>query len=295
MLSKVTRHTPPELLEDFLAAVEWIASAGFAVERGRVSEYQRVLTKAVDRYESHGWAFEDQHHEQQVCTTLLETREFISIHRGLAGFSDSAALKEIPLLLKGPFLPNDELATSSSNRPRNIGFELYLAALFSAAGIQPIYGTNADLCFEHNGHVFFVEAKRPSVPHRSCKLIKEANKQLKQRLKSSKNEMTRGLIALDLTKVVNPNNRVTPIESAGHLDLLMLGEVERQIEALRSHWNDRRHPDVVGALLNFKLLTQFGPNHDLVTVRWVSFVQFSHDHAISGLHEKLNSVIRKIC
>lgn len=295
MLSRVTRHTPPELLEDFNAAVAWIASVGFAVERGRIAEYQRVLTKAVDRYEMHGWAFENQEHAQQVCTTLLETRELVSIHRGLSGLAESAALREIPHFLKGPFQPTNELSGNSSNRPRNIGFELYLTALFTSANMQPIYGTDADLCFEHNGHLFFVEAKRPSAPHRVSKLIKDASKQLKQRLKSSKDDTARGLIALDLTKVINPANKVMPVTNAGHLDLLMYGEAEKQINTLSAYWHDRRHRNVVGVMLNFRLLTQLGPNGDLVTLRWVSFVRLSDDHALSGLPEKLNGVIRHIC
>lgn len=295
MLSQVTRHTPSELLEDFNAAVAWIASIGFSVERGRIAEYQRVLTKSVERFDLYGWAFESQTHAQQVCTTLLEIREFVSIHRGLSGLSGSAVLREIPYLLKGPFQPTDELSESSSNRPRNIGFELYLAALFASANMHPIYGTDADLCFEHNGHLFFVEAKRPSAPHRVGRLIKDANKQLKQRLKSSRDNMTRGLIALDLTKVINPANKVMPVVNAAHLDLLMYGEAEKQINSLSAYWHDRRHRDVVGVMLNFRLLIQLGPNGDLVTVRWVSFVLLREDQALSELSEKLAGVIRHIC
>ena len=296
MRSQVTHHEIKELLHDFNAAVNWVASVGFPIERGRVAEYRKILSRVSARFETHRWNdFEDQEYAKQVCTTLLEIRELVSIHRGLAGISDPAELHAMHHFLKGPFSPINESANSSSNRPRNVGFELYLTALFAYAKMMPIYGTDADLCFKHNDYTFFVEAKRPMFSHSINAAIKDANKQLTRRLQGTQYTMTRGLIALDLSKVINPHNKVMPVWNTHHLDQLMNGETKLQIDALAKYWHKGRSDKTIGVLLHFRLLTQFSPNGDLNTVRWISFVQFKNDDALSGLDKKLQDVIRHIC
>ncbi|MFA0919849.1 MULTISPECIES: hypothetical protein [Pseudomonas syringae group] len=296
MQSEVTPHAMNELALDFNAAVDWVSSAGFPVERGRIAEYRKILIRLAERFEVHRWDdLKDQDFAKQVCTVLLETRELVSIHRGLSSVSDPTDLHTIRLFLKGPFSPINETAKNSSNRPRNIGFELYLTALFAYAKMTPIYGTDADLCFKHNTATFFVEAKRPMFSHSINAAIKDANKQLKRRLEGTQNALAKGLIALDLSKVINPKDKVMPVRDTYHLDQLMNGETKRQINALARYWHINRSDNTVGVLLHFRLLTQFGINGDLNTLRWVSLVQLSSDDALSGLDGKLQDVIRHIC
>lgn len=296
MQSQVTRHTIKELSLDFNAAVEWVASVGFPIERGRIADYRKMLTKVADRFDIHRWDdFEDQEYAKQVCTVLLEVRELVSIHRGLSDISDPADLHAMRHFLKGPFKPTDESVNNSSNRPRNIGFELYLTALFAYAKLMPIYGTDADLCFEHNDYTFFVEAKRPMFSHSINAAIKDANKQLTRRLEGTQSTMARGLIALDLSKIINPRDKVMPVRDTRHLDQLMNGETQLQIGDLARYWHKGRNSGTVGVLLHFRLLTQFEPNGDLNTVRWISFVQLSHDDALRDLNTRLQGVIRHIC
>lgn len=296
MQSQVTRHTIKELSLDFNAAVEWVASVGFPIERGRIADYRKMLTKVADRFDIHRWDdFEDYEYAKQVCTVLLEVRELVSIHRGLSDISDPADLHAMRHFLKGPFKPTDESVNNSSNRPRNIGFELYLTALFAYAKLMPIYGTDADLCFEHNDYTFFVEAKRPMFSHSINAAIKDANKQLTRRLEGTQSTMARGLIALDLSKIINPRDKVMPVRDTRHLDQLMNGETQLQIGDLARYWHKGRNSGTVGVLLHFRLLTQFEPNGDLNTVRWISFVQLSHDDALRDLNTRLQGVIRHIC
>jgi hypothetical protein len=296
MQSQVTPHAMKELALDFNAAVNWVASLGFPIDRGRIAEYRRILTKVADRFEAHRWGdLKDQKYAKQVCTVLLEIRELVSIHRGLSDMSNPTDLHAMRHFLKGPFSPADESVNNSSNRPRNMGFELYLTALFAYAKMMPIYETDADLCFKYNDHTFFVEAKRPMFSHSINAAIKDANKQLTRRLEGTQSTMSRGLIALDLSKIINPRDKVMPVRNTRHLDQLMNIETQLQINTLAQHWHKGRNDKTVGVLLHFRSLTQFGPNGDLNTVRWISFVQFSNDGALSGLYPKLQEVIRYIC
>lgn len=52
----------------------------------------------------------------------------------------------------------------------------------------------------HEGHTYFVEAKRPLYSHSIHAAIKDTNKQLTRRIEGVDEGMARGLIALDLSK-----------------------------------------------------------------------------------------------
>lgn len=296
MQSKVTPHTIPELTSNFEAALKWVHSVGFPVERGRLADYRRILKKLNDEFDVHGWGGgEGQAHMKDLCTVLLEVREIVSIYRGLSIDSQPDGLDEIRHYVKGPFRSVDESPRNSSNRPRNVGFELYLTALCAYAGLKPIYETDADLSFRHGGYTYFIEAKRPMYSHSMHAVIKDANKQLTRRLSGGKDGQARGLIALDLSKVINPHDKVMPVLDTAHLDRLMNAEAANRIEELNSEWHKNRAAGTVGVLLCFKLLTQFAPKRDLNTLRWISFVQFGSHPGLTELGSTLQSAIRHVC
>jgi hypothetical protein len=296
MSAEVTPHTLCEIAEDYESAVAWVNSIGFTVDRGRIAEYHKVITDLVKGFEANGLGnLEDSTHRERVYTALLEVRELVSIHRGLAVITDAQATTGLKHYLKGPFLPTDELARNASNRPRNIGFELYLNALFAYAGFRPTYNTTADLSFECMSQKFFVEAKRPTNAEAVEELITDANKQLLRQLKKSGNHKAMGLIALDLTKVINPESKVMPVFNEDHLHCLMYNEDKRQIERLSPSWHRRRHPRTVGVLLHYRLLTNFVPTGALSTLKWIGFVKLRDEPTLTEITAKLETVVRLIC
>lgn len=288
MRVEVNRHTLLEIAGDYEAAMGWIAAIGFPVERGRLAEYRSTITELSKNFETDGWGnLDDKIHRERVCTTLFEIRELVSIYRGLSSLTEPDATKGLQHYVKGPFSPISELASNSSNRARNLGFELYLNALFAFAGFRPTYATNADLSFTHRGQTFFVEAKRPTNQTTAAGSIKDANKQLSSRLKQLNNHHARGLIALDLTKVINPESRVMPVFSEDHLYELMFNEDKRQIDELRSHWHSSRHTRTIGVLIHYRMLTNFTETGALNTLKWIGFVMFRDEPSLSEINKKL--------
>jgi hypothetical protein len=296
MRAEVTPHTLLEIAADYEAAVSWLATVGFPVERGRLADYKKIVSRLAEDVPTQGWGdLSDPIRQDSVCTALLEVRELISIYRGLFGISDPAATRDIRLYFKGPFSPARELPHASSNRARNIGFELYLNALFAYAGYKPAYGTNADLSFTHQNQAFFLEAKRPTNAKAAEDLIDEANKQLSRRLKDLRSHKAKGIIALDLTKVINPDNKVILVSNEDHLHNLMYNEDRRQIDALSMIWHRKKHKRVVGVLLHYKLLTNFNPPGSLNTLKWIGSVKLEDDASIDEIGASLERVIRVIC
>ena len=296
MRAEITPHTLQEIAEDYEAAVSWLASAGFPIERGRLAEYRKAVDTLATDFPAHGWGdLSDAARRDLVCTTLLEVREMISIYRGLSGLDDPAATRDIKLYLKGPFSAVCEMPHNASNRPRNIGFELYLNALFAYAGFKPVYGTNADLSFNVEDQVFFVEAKRPTNAMAAADLISDANKQLTRRLNERHSHKAKGIIALDLTKIINPESKVLPVLNEAHLYDLMFNEDRRQIGALSEVWHSKKHKRVVGVLLHYRLLTNFNPPGSLNTLKWIGSVKLEDEPALDHIGAVLEKVVRAVC
>lgn len=296
MRAEVTPHTLQEIAAEYVTATSWLASIGFPVERGRLAEYKRVIASLSTDFPTHAWGdLSDVSRRDLVCTALLEVRELISIYKGLSQLVDRESVEGIAHYLKGPFSPKDELPHTSSNRPRNVGFELYLNALFAYAGFKPTYNSDADLSFTAYGQTYFIEAKRPASAKAVEGLIQDANRQLTRRLTSFHSDEGRGVIALDLTKVINPDNRLMQVFGEDHLHTLMYNEDKLQIEALSAHWHRKRHERVVGVLLHYKLLTNFLPAGTLNTLKWIGSVKLSADPSIDQIGPALENVIRIVC
>lgn len=294
---QVNKHTIQSLREDYEAAISWMADRGCPVARGRLAQYGATIADLASSFEASGWGdLADDQRRRQVCTTLLEIREVISIHRGLTAIPDPQATRALQRFLKGPFAAKDEVFHNSSNQARNIGFELYLNALFSFAGFEPKFDSAADLSFAHRGEVFFVEAKRPANVATAKRLTRDANRQLSNRLSGFAAQATKGLIALDLTKIINPDGEVMRVLSDDHLQDLMHNEADLQIGALRSTWHRHRHPRTVGALLHYRLMTNFVDTGALNTLRWVGVVKFVADEpALDDIDRLVGEAIKLLC
>ena len=296
MRAEVTPHTLDEIVDNYDAAVKWVESAGFPVDRGRHSDYQKTITTLQRQFPVKGWGdFADDIYRDRICTALLESREFVSIFRGLSASTDSSAVENLRHYIKGPALPTLEQAENSSNRARNYGFELYLNALFAHAGLRPEYGTNADLSFSIDQLRVFVEAKRPMTSQSIDNSLRVAIRQLVTRLKVHEAADRAGIIALDLSKVINPENRVLSVRNEGHLYQLMYAEDKLQLAKAFPTITKNLKPGIVGLLLHYRLLCSFQPSGSLNTLKWIGWVPFLEEPRLTDILLRLVKAVRAIC
>ena len=274
----------------------WLDSVGFKVERGRISQYKKTIERIHQSWDDDKWGdLNDNENRQEVTNILLEARELTSIYRGFSTQEKPEIDKNLKHYLKGPYLVTDEKAENASNRPRNLGFELYLNALFARAGLGLLYDTSADLSFVHDGITYHLEAKRPQYLNSVENNIIECNRQLTKRLNNSISKKGKGLIALDLSRVMNPTNDLFISPNKRDLELYMTAESEKRIAEFTGIWNKKRHKRTVAVLLHFKLLTLLQPRGDLVTVKWISTIHSRKDANFNEVESMLNAVIGEIC
>ena len=296
MRAEVTPHTLAEIAGNYQAAIAWVESIGFPVNRGRHDAYRKTIETLRTRFSTQGWGdFTNDAYRDEVCTALLESRELVSIYRGFSGSADANVLPQLRHYMKGPVFPIHEQAENSSNRARNFGFELYLTALFAYAGFEPTYGTNADLSFLTDRLRVFVEAKRPMTEHAVHTSLRIAMRQLASRFSEGDESDQAGIVALDLSKVINPRNLVMPVRNEDQLYELMYNEDKLQMDRLSPTVIKHIEPGVVGLLLHYRLLTVFEPHGALNTLKWIGWVPFIQDRGLDDIHVRLSGVVRHIC
>jgi hypothetical protein len=130
---------------------------------------------------------------------LTESEELVGALPYLQSISLERASSKFQALLQGPELPSDEDA--NSNYARNTMFELNLAARLTRAGLSVEPTGDADLEFMSDGIRWFGECKRPYRIETVESNVRDACRQLGQRLSASRLE-ARGLIAISLSRPV---------------------------------------------------------------------------------------------
>lgn len=195
-----------ELANEINDACVWLSDHGLNYPRTRVGEYKRHLNEMADYWEK------DRIEElltlrdfPTLMNSCHEASELSYIYRGLSSYSDLSVTKKLQEFIKGPTLCTRENA-SSSNRGRNIAFELHMAARFAAAGFSINMTSDADLIVSILDHEVFVECKRPQQNHQVNSNIKGALRQLEKRYPTATSpSQARGIIAFAIGKVFNPN------------------------------------------------------------------------------------------
>jgi len=199
---------------------EWLESLSIPASRGRIDRYARVLRKFADCRES-GTAEEwlARRGTGDLLNALIEAQELIVIHDELRARTNSEIERRLTACYKGPADARDEQPQSSSNRARNITFELYLGSQLLRAGLEVVFHSTGDLRFHALGREFFVECKRPQSAASVERLHAEAVRQLAARFSSASNpQSARGLVAISATKMFMGDSRIIPVSDRTRLD-----------------------------------------------------------------------------
>jgi hypothetical protein len=123
-----------------------------------------------------------------------------------------------------------EQETASGGEPRNILFELVMAAALKQAGFQVHLDQIGDVVFKISGLPCFMECKRVHSQQKLAERIKGAARQIGRRCDGSQDSRSAGVIAVDVSKLLNPGGRLFDAATRDALS----NEAERTLEAYRA-------------------------------------------------------------
>jgi hypothetical protein len=240
------------MAENLDAVARWLESVGFAISPTRVGVYRRHLALLANAPDAgsigHAIAKEG---VSAIVDSLFESNELCLIHRALEPIADPEVKARLASFIKGPIAYRDEKASASSNRARNIGFELRLGAHLLNAGLPVEFHPEGDLRFPYRNYEFFVECKRPQVGHQVNSRVKDALKQLSERYRGAVNpESARGIVAVSITKVVNPFGESHRTPTQDTLAESLSTAAQRFLEEHRPKWQRPADPRTLGCILD---------------------------------------------
>jgi hypothetical protein len=246
---------------------------GIAVDGTRAGYYQRILAEIAD-YHERGAINEliALRGIPPLINALTESTEFIDIHTGLSRAADLHMVPKLKQFCRGADMLRDETTAANQNQPRNVGFELLIAAAAASCGVDVSLEPPADLSLVGTNQRYFVECKRPFAERRLAKIIREGLKQLGRRYSSSASpEQARGILALSVSRIVNRGSLMLKVANEVDVDAEMDRIFNILIRRYEPCWltADRRTVAVLFELRTACELTDFSL---LITVRHHVFV-----------------------
>ncbi len=143
---------------------------------------------------------------------------------------------------------------SASNRARNIAFELLLCSKLAQVGIEFDLRPGSDVSAVFEKRPFLFECKRPQSESALEARVHNAFKQLERKYALPANSRARGIIALDITKVRNPEFDFYIQPDADALRIGLATVMDQFIERHNHLWQRKRNKKTIGVLLRFSVI-----------------------------------------
>lgn len=248
------QSTSYELFADDLdSALAWMQSLGIVYERTRVGEYKRAIDTLLKIYQS-----DDketiQNEFSKIVTAAFEASDLIAIHKGLAGSFDNELRARIERYAKGPNNYTQEITATSSNIARNVGFELLVMAKLVAAGIDINFEIKTDAAARFDNRSILFECKRPQSLGMLEANVKNAFRQLEGKYHNPVHLRHRGIIAIDISKLINPDFMLYEAQNATSLDAGLSQVVDNFIIENNHYWQTGRNKKTIAILLRLSLM-----------------------------------------
>lgn len=284
-----------DILRDLRDAISWAERRGLTINASsRVKGYLAHVEAIEQVWRSDGGeSLINKKSLPELVNSLMKADIIGQVVREIqeTNYIDEELLDGIGKICTGPPRTEDENDKTSTNRARNLFFEFRLGAQFLSGKLPVRFGGDADLQTAIDGRTFYVECKRPFTANKLGQLISDARDQLIKNF--SRNPLSFGVIALDLTRVVAPKegyiSYCEPNECHGWSAIRsgdFWGEHEIDIKKRLLRKLDHR---IVGLIIFFQF-----PTYRTMTRSWGTgfhqeFIGFAHEGHGLELFRKMSS------
>lgn len=256
--------------QKYLAALAWMRAIGVDIERGRTAHYEKILGYWKDAYRI---APDDEVKDvfPDFVSSVFEIDSFIKIHEAFGQFSVSLLEPLIHKLNKGVKGPIDiSNETSKSTTARNYIFEVAVAARLHMPikGVDAILDTPTDTGVKYENKKIWIECKRVTRASKLEANIKDASKQLETQLSKKTGSGHRGMVALDVTKIITAGDEILVAKDDSELLKSIQNKMDAFIEEYTNVWEGvykRRSPKIIGTIVNISLMASSENRNLLVT------------------------------
>ena len=247
------------IFEQYSAAMSWMEGLGVRLNSGRTSNYARVIQHWTDAYKTAS-AEEGRQIFPDFVSSMFEVFDFVGIHKAFG----SVPVHELALVIQklqkavnGPIDAADE--SPDSTAARNFLFEVAVAAKAHCPdrGVAAILDAKSDTGIRLDGRKLWIECKRVTSLEKIESNARKASSQLERVLAAETGAGHRGIVALDISKILNRGDKIYVTRDDDEL----LASVDRIMDQFIQQHSDiwqrvyqRRHRKIIGTIIRFSFM-----------------------------------------
>lgn len=255
----IPTETYEAIFEQYSAAMRWMAGLGIKLSPGRTSHYEKIVRHWKDAYKT-ATADEGRQIFPDFISSMFEVFDFVSIYKAFEGVPAhqlTSVTEKLQKGVNGPINAADE--TPDSTAARNFLFEAAVAAKAHRPdkGIGAILDARSDTGISLNGKKMWVECKRVTTVDKIESNARKASSQLETILAGEVGSGHRGIVALDVSKILNRGDKIFVTRNDNEL-LASVDRIMDQFIEEHSHiWQrvyERRHKKIIGTIIRFSFM-----------------------------------------
>jgi hypothetical protein len=156
----------------------------------------------------------------------------------------------------GPRSYTEEDVNTGSNEARNVTFELMVAERLHTGGLTLDPTMRADVAAKIGNRRLLIECKRPQSKKQLAQLVLRARDQLKRSYANAMRPGCYGLIAIDITKLSNPDFGILTDVERDEVGAVLTKHIHDLYEEHSSVWARVRDPKTGGLLIRLGVLAR---------------------------------------
>ncbi|MBU2965906.1 hypothetical protein Q4508_05440 [Amphritea sp. 2_MG-2023] len=248
------------IYQDYSDALEWMEQLGVDLGSGRTSNYLKMIRFWKDNYKT---ASTDEAKNQypDFVSSMFEVHDFIDIYKSFNNEKNqnlNEIVEKLKKGVKGPVNSSDE--TSKSTTARNFLFEALFSAKFHRpdSGVKAILNAESDTGIQIDKYKIWVECKRISTDAKIKSNVRKASKQLDQIIKKQRGSGHRGIVALEITRILNPDDELL----VSNDDLSLSRSVDKMMDDFvlkySSIWQEiytKKSNKILGIVIRFSFMS----------------------------------------
>ena len=262
------------IFAQYSAAIAWMKGIGVNIGPGRTSHYEKIVGYWKDAHKT-ATAEEGRKIFPNFVSSMFEIYDFVSIYKAFKEVpNDQLTLltKKLQKAVNGPVNAAEE--TPDSTTARNFLFEATVAARANRPdkGIAAILDAKSDTGISIDGKKIWVECKRITSTSKIESNARGASSQLEDILKKQVGSGHRGIVALDVSKILNSGDKIFVSDN----DSALLSSVDQMMDKFITEFSPlwekvylRRSRKIIGTIVRFAFMSSSEARNILVhTQQW---------------------------
>ncbi|GAW97956.1 MULTISPECIES: hypothetical protein [Colwellia] len=249
-----------KIYQDYSDALEWMKQLGVDLGSGRTFNYHKMIKFWKDNYKT---ASRDDVKNQfpDFVSSMLEIHDFIAIYKSFKNEQNqhlNEIIEKLKKGVKGPINSSDE--TPKSTTARNFLFEALFAAKVHRPdfGVKAILNAESDTGIQIDKYKIWVECKRISTDAKIESNVRTASNQLDKIIKKQRGSGHRGIVALEVTRILNPKDELLVSNNDSSLSRSVDKIMDKFILKYSSIWQEiytEKSNKILGIVICFSFMS----------------------------------------